>query len=177
MKKGRVVDWSPSVFFRNRTRWLIGFESKKSSPKQGIDSDRSVKPQETSFLVFFLWWHAQKLWFSARSTSEVGRGQVCAKAACFECCGGVFSMFCFVKRNKRRQTLLEIACSLLAPEVQWQLEQGLTICLLNLFPKPCREQTGNPSHKLRRYLGSLFKSMQHYASAGQESLAWIHLFH
>lgn len=35
---------------------------------------------------------------------------------------------------------------------------------------PCREQTGNPSHKLRRYLGSLFKSRLHYASAGEESL-------
>ena len=107
-----------------------------------------------------------KLWFFARSTSEVGGGKFVPKphAANFS---SVFSVSCFLKETNFRQTLPEIACSLLAEEVQRESEQGSP---WNQMFAPCREQTGNPSHKLRRYLGSLFKSRLHYASAGEESL-------
>ena len=107
-----------------------------------------------------------KLWFFARSTSEVGGGKFVPKPHVSNF-SSVFSVSCFLKETNFRQTLPEIACSLLAEEVQRESEQGSP---WNQMFAPCREQTGNPSHKLRRYLGSLFKSRLHYASAGEESL-------
>ena len=107
-----------------------------------------------------------KLWFFARSTSEVGGGKFVPKPHASNFLS-VFLMLCFLKETNFRQTLPEIACSLLAQEVQQESEQGSS---WNQMFAPCREQTGNPSHKLRRYLGSLFKSRLHYASAGEESL-------
>ena len=53
-----------------------------------------------------------KLWFFARSTSEVGGGKFVPKphASNFS---SVFSMSCFLKETNFRQALPEIACSLL----------------------------------------------------------------